>query len=170
MKDENVYLALDKEIDSAARELVCALRERGMTFGAAESCTAGLICARLGDISGVSDVLRGGVVSYANGVKTDVLGVPEDVLKTFGAVSEECARHMAEGARRVLGVDIAVSVTGIAGPGGGTDEKPVGTVCFGVAAGGTVHTTTAHFSPRKDRGTIRRRAVIFALRLSRDMI
>lgn len=164
------YSGIEREIDCAARELIALLKANKMTIGTAESCTAGMIAARLGDYAGVSDVFLGGVVSYANEVKTNILGVPETVLAAVGAVSEECARHMAEGARRVLGVDVAVSVTGIAGPGGGTDKKPVGTVCFGVACSGETHTETVHFPQDADRGTIRRRAVLFALRLSREMI
>lgn len=138
------------------RRLIAMLRERSMTIGTAESCTAGMISAKIGDIPGCSDVLWGGIISYANEVKMGVLGVPEEVLIRHGAVSEECAAAMADGARRVLGCDITVSVTGIAGPGGGSAEKPVGTVCFGISdTHGTV-TSTEHFGQMKDRGKIRR--------------
>lgn len=132
-------------IDSVAVELINELKKRKMTVGCAESCTAGMISSSIADISGASEVLLGGIVSYANEVKTAVLGVPETVLKNYGAVSEECAAHMACGAVKVLGCSVAVSVTGIAGPGGGTPEKPVGTVCFGVADIHGFHTETMHF-------------------------
>lgn len=147
----------------AIRRLIELLRERGMTVSTAESCTAGMISSRIGDIPGCSDVFVGGVVSYANEVKMNVLGVPTEVLKSKGAVSEECASYMAEGARRVTGSDIAVSVTGIAGPGGGTPEKPVGTVCFAVADKHGVVTSTERFGSMKDRGKIRRLTVSAAI-------
>ncbi len=162
------YSDIEREIDCAARELIALLKTNRMTIGTAESCTAGMISARLGDYAGVSDVLLGGIVSYANEVKMNVLGVPESVLASVGAVSEECAKHMADGARRVLGADIAVSVTGIAGPGGGSTEKPVGTVCFGVSDAGGTRTETVHFPQNAERGMIRRMTVLHALRLAAD--
>ncbi len=139
------------------------LRERGLTVGTAESCTAGMIASRIADLPGSSDILTGGIVSYANEVKMGVLGVEPGVLERYGAVSEQCAAQMAEGARQVLGCDIAVSVTGIAGPGGGTPEKPVGTVCFGVSDKNGAETTTVRFGQSSDRGKIRRRTVAAAL-------
>lgn len=147
--------------------LIDELRRHGMTFATAESCTAGMIASRVGDIAGASDVLLGGIVSYANSVKENVLGVPHDVLTTYGAVSEQCACHMAEGARRATNADITVSVTGIAGPGGGTPEKPVGTVCFGISDKNGTETHTVHFNGRNDRSKIRRltvaRAMLFVI-------
>ena len=164
------YEKLDCEIDVAARALIDALREKNLLFATAESCTAGMICARMGDYAGVSDVLLGGVVSYANNVKTDVFGVPADVLASVGAVSEECALYMADGARRVTGADIAVSVTGIAGPDGGTQEKPVGTVCFGVSTAHGTKAETVHFPESSERGEIRRMTVLHALDLAKKEI
>ena len=96
----------------------------------AESCTGGLIAARLTSVPGSTDVIVGGIVSYANEVKIEQLGVPPELIEEHGAVSAEVAEAMARGARERLGVDVAVSVTGIAGPGGGTEEKPVGLVYF----------------------------------------
>ena len=164
------YEIIEQEINDAAAALIGVLREKNMTFATAESCTAGMISARMGDFAGVSDVLLGGVVSYANEVKMNVLGVPENVLATVGAVSEECAKHMAEGARRATGAGVTVSVTGIAGPGGGTAKKPVGTVCFGVSTADGTHTETAHFPPDADRGMIRRMTVRHALKLVAETI
>lgn len=108
----------------------------GRTVATAESCTGGLIAARFTDRAGSSDYFLGGVAAYANSVKTHLLGVPADLIVEHGAVSEQVARAMAEGARERLGTDVAVSTTGIAGPGGGSDLKPVGTVCLGVAVSG----------------------------------
>jgi nicotinamide-nucleotide amidase len=116
-------------------ELVLArLRERGHTLALAESCTGGLLAARLTDVAGSSDVLRGGVVAYSNDSKQALLGVPAELLAAHGAVSEATAAAMAEGARSRFAADVAVATTGIAGPGGGSEQKPVGTVCFALAS------------------------------------
>lgn len=152
--------------NSVVTTLISELRRRRFTVGTAESCTAGMIASNLGDIPGASDVFVGGIVSYANEVKMNVLGVPESVLETVGAVSEDCAAYMASGALKALGCDIAVSVTGIAGPGGGSAEKPVGTVCFGVADSGGVYTETKHFNGRNDRSKIRRLTSAHAMMLA----
>lgn len=119
--------------------IVQLLKERHQTVGLAESCTGGFVSNRLTNVPGASEVFRGSVVSYHNQIKESALGVPADILQNQGAVSEPCAQRMAEGARRALGVDYALSITGIAGPGGGTPEKPVGTVFIGLASStGTV--------------------------------
>ena len=136
-------------------------RAHGKTCATAESCTGGLVGGAITSVSGSSEVFLGGVISYANEVKRDVLGVPQEVLDTVGAVSKECAAAMAEGARRVTGADVAVSLTGIAGPGGGSAEKPVGLVWFGLAAADGTRTEKAVF--RGDRDGIRRNAVTHAL-------
>jgi nicotinamide-nucleotide amidase len=125
---------------SMERELGALLTARGLTVGFAESCTGGLVTHRLTNVPGSSAYLRGAVAAYANDLKRDLLDVPADLLAAHGAVSEPVAAAMAEGARRRLGVDVAVAITGIAGPDGGTPEKPVGTVCFGLAADGVQHT------------------------------
>ena len=111
-----------------AEKLISAFKAKKMTFGTAESCTGGLIAKTVTDIPGASEVFYGGVVSYDNSVKSGVLGVRSETLASVGAVSEETARQMALGAKTILGVDVSVAVTGIAGPGGGTAEKPVGLV------------------------------------------
>ena len=110
------------------------LQQKGWTLALAESCTGGLLAARLTDLPGVSAVLRGGVVAYSNESKTTLLGVDPALLAAHGAVSEPVAAAMANGARERFGADVAVATTGIAGPDGGTAQKPVGTVCFATAA------------------------------------
>jgi nicotinamide-nucleotide amidase len=112
------------------------MRARGLRLALAESCTGGLVASRLTDVAGSSDYLDRGMVVYSNQAKVDLLGVPEALIRVHGAVSEPVARAMAEGARRLGGVEVGVGVTGIAGPGGGSDAKPVGTVAMAVAGPG----------------------------------
>lgn len=121
-----------------AEETLLALRTQGKTIGTVESCTGGLIAATLTEIPGYSDLMMGGIITYANHIKETLADVPADVLKAHGAVSEEVARAMASGGRTRLGVDVCVAVTGIAGPGGGSAEKPVGLVHLAVATRKTV--------------------------------
>jgi nicotinamide-nucleotide amidase len=134
---ENVYA--EGEADLAALVLDAA-RAQGVRLAVAESCTGGLLGARLTEVPGSSDVFVGGVIAYDNALKTELLGVPEAVLAEHGAVSEPVARLMAEAAARRFGAAAAVSVTGIAGPAGGTPEKPVGTVWIGCSYNGSVET------------------------------
>lgn len=121
---------------SSSRTVIVAerLRAARLTIATAESCTGGLIAARLTDIAGSSDYVVGGIVAYTNEVKTALLGVPAGIICEHGAVSEPVAHHMAVGARQALQCDLALSVTGIAGPGGGTAEKPVGLTFIGLSA------------------------------------
>ncbi len=143
------------------------LRERGQTVGTAESCTGGLLGTLFTDVAGSSDYYRGGVVAYSNDVKASRLCVKPETLERFGAVSEEVASEMAAGLKQLFNVDWALSTTGIAGPGGGTREKPVGLVCFACAGPGGV-ATSRHIFPGP-RGIVRRRSAftaINALRLS----
>lgn len=119
-----------------------ALREHALTLAVAESCTGGLIAHRVTNVPGSSAYFLGGIGAYANSAKTALLGVPAEVLGAHGAVSEETARAMAEGARRAFGAALAIATTGIAGPEGGTPEKPVGLVCFALAAPGGVRSAT----------------------------
>ena len=144
------------------------LRERGLTLGTAESCTGGLVAARLTDIPGSSDVFRGAVVAYADDVKIARLGVGEAVLAAHGAVSAEAAAAMARGALGALGVDVAVSITGIAGPDGGTEEKPVGLVYL--HAVGPDGELARRLDFPGDRETIRTRAAVAALHLVRRLV
>jgi len=113
--------------------LLESYRQRGWRLATAESCTGGLIAAGLSEIPGASDVLDGGFVTYSNAAKHDLLGVPNDLIATVGAVSAEVAEAMAVGALARIDADIAISATGIAGPGGGTPEKPIGLVYLGAA-------------------------------------
>jgi len=120
------------------------LQEQRKTIGTAESCTGGLVAHLLTNISGSSAYVLGGVIAYANEIKQSVLGVQEKTLITHGAVSEQVAGEMALGAIRLLGVDIAVSITGIAGPSGGTPEKPVGLTYIGLADKGGIYQVQRH--------------------------
>lgn len=132
-----------------------------MTVATAESCTGGLVAGRITSVPGASAMFMGGVVSYANAVKRDMLGVPQEVLDRVGAVSAECAEAMARGARARLKAGVAVSVTGIAGPDGGSPQKPVGLVYLGVASAAGVRTECFRLSG--DRESIRGQAVERAL-------
>jgi nicotinamide-nucleotide amidase len=143
-------------------------RELGLSLAAAESCTGGLVSARLTAIPGASDVFRGGVVAYSNEVKMRELDVPPEVLERHGAVSAEAAEAMADGARAQLGADVAVAVTGVAGPGGGTPEKPVGLVFITVA--GPQERSTQRFLFSGDREMVRTRATAVALHALRRLL
>ena len=142
-------------------KLVELLKARGLKCATAESCTGGLVGGAITAVPGSSAAYLGGVVSYANEVKHGVLGVSADTLATVGAVSPETAAQMAEGVRRLVGADLAVSVTGIAGPDGGSADKPVGLVWFGLASAAGTRTEKAIFAG--DRARVREQAVVHAL-------
>ena len=144
-----------------AETLVELLKARGLTCATAESCTGGGVGSAITSVPGSSAVFYGGVISYDNSVKENVLGVASDTLATVGAVSSDCAAQMAAGARRLLKTDLAVSLTGIAGPDGGSAEKPVGLVWFGLATADGVRTEKAIFPG--DREEVRRHAILHAL-------
>lgn len=141
------------------------LKWRGETLSAAESCTGGLLAGRITSVAGSSDYFKEGVVTYSNESKRRLLGVKAATLKKYGAVSEECAGEMALGVLRKSGSDWGLSVTGIAGPGGGSMEKPVGTVCFGLAYKGGVQTFTKNFYGT--RAEVRHKSCLFTLNLLR---
>ena len=146
-----------------AEKLVKTLIAKKLTCATAESCTGGGVGYAITAVAGSSAVFMGGIISYDNSVKHGVLGVPEEVLTRKGAVSSECAAAMAEGARRRLNTDLAVSITGIAGPGGGSAEKPVGLVWFGLASkAGTVTEKKVFLG---DREAVRAAAIEHALQL-----
>ena len=156
------------ETYETAERLVRAFAERGLTLSTAESCTGGLIAKLVTDVPGSSAVLSGGCVSYTNEVKTRVLGVAREIIKRDTEVSDACARAMAEGARRLFGTDVAVSTTGYAGPTGGTDRDPVGTVYIAVAT--ERGTTCRRFSapPGATRESVRTLAAVRAMRDAMD--
>jgi len=135
--------------------------DRGKTVSTAESCSGGLIAHRITNVPGASVPFLGGLVAYSNGVKRDFLQVPEETLALYGAVSQQVALAMAEGARRQFGSDYAVAVTGIAGPGGGTEEKPVGLVHMAVARAGATEAARHEFAG--DREAIKQQTAEVAL-------
>lgn len=146
--------------DLAAR-LGRELAAKGWTLAVAESCTGGALSAAITSVPGSSAYFLGGVVAYHNSAKARELEVPEELIGTSGAVSEEVALAMAEGVRRRFGARIGVAVTGVAGPGGGTAEKPVGTVCLGISAGAVRYPGRRRFPG--DRESVRRQSVEWAL-------
>jgi nicotinamide-nucleotide amidase len=164
---EHAYGSGDEDLAALTLE---ALRVRGWHLSIAESCTGGMLGGRLTAVPGSSDVFVGGAISYDNVLKQALLGVPADLLAAHGAVSVEVAQAMADGAAARFGTEAAVAITGIAGPSGGTDDKPVGTVCFGWVVGNKREAARVVFPG--SRREVRERAVQFALhrlwRLSRD--
>ncbi len=154
--------------ETLADIVVGLLRSAARTIGVAESCTGGLLGGRLTDVAGSSDVFRGGIIAYDNEVKVRELDVPEELLRLHGAVSDPVAVAMAEGVRRRLSLDVGVGITGIAGPGGATPDKPVGTVCIAVAGLGAVHCRRTIFPG--SRPEVRARAVQAALFMVRQRL
>jgi len=159
---------LPRKLVDMARKVIEANRDAGRRIVVAESCTGGLVCAALTEVPGSSDVLEGGFVTYSNDAKMDMLKVSDDVLDTFGAVSIAVAWTMAQNAVLKTHADVAVAITGIAGPGGGTDKKPVGTVVFARAERGQdpnhIVADTREFE-NDGRGGVRLQAALCALEL-----
>ncbi|MQR98834.1 CinA family protein [Gluconobacter aidae] len=155
----------DNELRTLAEQVLEHLGKTGQRLVTVESCTGGLIAAALSDIPGSSDVLEGGFVTYSNALKVSAVGVPEAILAQYGAVSIQTAEAMANGGLlNARDADIAISVTGIAGPGGGSTFKPVGTVCFGRAVRkGSTTSVQCHFMG--DRAAIRAQSVHHALQM-----
>lgn len=150
------------ELAAAADALGAALRAKGQRLVSAESCTGGMVAVALTDIAGSSAWFERGFVTYSNDAKHELLGVPEALLATHGAVSEPVALAMAHGALQHAHAEISLSITGIAGPGGEVPGKPVGTVCFGWTDGLRLHCETRHFAGTRD--AVRHQAAIHALR------
>ena len=146
--------------------LVSTLREKGLTISTAESCTGGLIAKRITDISGSSSVFLGSAVTYANSAKEALVGVSHETLTKNGAVSEAVAKEMARGIRKALGSDIDISTTGIAGPTGGTEEKPVGTVWVGISDKDGERAILLKLFSKRERSYIRELAASNALHLA----
>jgi PncC family amidohydrolase len=158
----------DRDLEALALKLGRALHVRGWHLATAESCTGGWITKALTDVAGSSQWLEGGVVAYSNAAKTELLDVPSELLAVYGAVSEEAVRAMAEGARKRFGVDLAVAVSGIAGPGGGTQDKPVGTVHFAWSAPNRVLAARRIFAGSRE--SVRRQSVALALERLVDLV
>lgn len=160
---------LPVELEDFARRVIEANLAIGRKVAVAESCTGGLVAAALTEIPGSSAVLDRGFVTYSNESKVQLLGVSEDVIDTFGAVSIAVAWSMAQGALRLSGADVAVAITGVAGPDGGSDQKPVGTVVFARAERGedpeAVNAELKFFEDAKTRADVRRQATLVALEL-----
>ena len=159
---------LAAELEARARAVLDAAQACGATLALAESCTGGAIAQRVTDVPGASEVFLGGVVSYANSAKEKFLGVRAASLSAHGAVSEAVAREMALGARDKFGSDFALAVTGIAGPGGGTPDKPVGTVFIALASASGV--TVKQFLNVWDRATFKQVTATQALEMLRQRI
>jgi nicotinamide-nucleotide amidase len=159
---EAVFGEGEQTMEGAVADL---LKAAGATVALAESCTGGLVAAKLVAVPGMSDHLLEAVVAYANASKIETLGVPESLIAAHGAVSEPIVRAMAEGARGRAGADYAVAATGIAGPGGGTPEKPVGTVWFALADSSGTEAVCERFPG--DRALVRQRAALYTLNLLR---
>lgn len=153
------------DVGSTESAVVAALAENGLTLATAESCTGGLIAKRITDIPGSSTVFMGSCVTYSNSAKVSLIGVKEETLKAYGAVSEQTAAEMAKGVRLALGTDIGVSTTGIAGPGGGTPQKPVGTIFVGISSRLGESVTALKLSPMRSRDYLRTCTVGNALAL-----
>lgn len=159
---DSVYALDDSDMQDVVYRL---LRENGLTVSFAESCTGGLISSTFVDIPGVSDVYKGAVVTYSNESKMKILGVTQETLEKHGAVSEECVREMVNGCRKLFNSDFAIAVSGIAGPSGGSNEKPVGTVC--IALGTPTKITSSTHLLRGDRNSIRKRSMLFSFDILR---
>ena len=149
----------------SAQSVIDILKEKNLTLSTAESCTGGMIGELITSVSGASEVYGFGFITYANEAKEQILGVKHETLEKFGAVSEETAREMALGAKRVSGSDISVSVTGIAGPGGGTKEKPVGLVYVACADKNGTRVEKLQLSGNRER--IRNLSALRALDMTR---
>ncbi|CAN7195043.1 CinA family protein [Pseudorhodoferax sp. LjRoot39] len=159
---------MNDSVDVLVLRLADVLRARGLMLATAESCTGGLIAGACTDLAGSSDWFERGFVSYSNAAKTELLGVDAALIVAHGAVSEPVARAMAQGAVRHAHAQLAVAVTGVAGPGGGSAEKPVGTVWFGWALPGGTHTEVQCFAG--DRAAVRAATVRHALARLLDLL
>ena len=158
----------EDEAETLEMAVVRHLKEQGLTISTAESCTGGLVAARLVNVSGVSEVLMEGRVTYSNEAKMRLLGVKEETLAAHGAVSAETAEEMAAGGARNAGTDVCVSITGVAGPDGGTDEKPVGLVYMACSLLGRVRVERYQFKGNREK--VREQSVMKALDLVRRSV
>lgn len=159
-------MQMPAEIEKLAKDVIAALKVGNLTIATAESCTGGLVAGALTSVAGSSDVVYGGFVTYANEAKIAMVGVPYALLKQFGAVSKDVAIAMAEGAMAAAGTHVAVAITGIAGPSGGSADKPVGLVHFVVATAEETRHLKKTFDPSWSRDQIRHASVLEALKLT----
>lgn len=158
--------SIKSEGERLAKDIGTLLREKGLTLSIAESCTGGLVSNLITSIPGSSAYFQGGIIAYSNRIKKELLRVPEETLKKFGAVSEEVAKGMANSIRELMKTDIGISTTGIAGPGGGSERKPVGMVIFGVDIKGKITTNTEYYKPPRER--IKMQAATALLKILKD--
>ena len=166
MYPDNVYSTnADETLERAVVEL---LSKNGLSITAAESCTGGLVCGKIVNVAGASEVFRGGYITYSNKQKRNVIGVKKSTLEKYGAVSEQVAAEMAKGVLEVAKADVAISTTGIAGPGGGTPEKPVGLVYIGCAVKNKVYVEKFNFSGSRNK--VRESTVVAALSMVRKYV
>ena len=166
MYPDNVYSTnADETLERAVVEL---LSKNGLSITAAESCTGGLVCGKIVNVAGASEVFRGGYITYSNNQKRNVIGVKKSTLEKYGAVSEQVAAEMAKGVLEVSKADVAISTTGIAGPGGGTPEKPVGLVYIGCAVKNKVYVEKFNFSGSRNK--VRESTVVAALSMVRKYV
>ena len=158
---------LPEDIEALARRVVEENAQAGRTVALAESCTGGLVAAALTEVPGSSSVFDRSFVTYSNAAKREMLGVPSEIIETFGAVSIACVWAMAKGALERSGADVAVAISGVAGPGGGTTRKPVGTVVFARVTRNSENTPEGELKlfDGPDRATIRKEATLWALEL-----
>jgi nicotinamide-nucleotide amidase len=156
------------ENETLEENIVALLKKHDLTLTTAESCTGGLLSGRLVNVPGVSDVFRQGFVTYSNKAKRKILDVKKSTLKKYGAVSKQTAKEMAAGAAINTGSDVAISITGLAGPGGATEDKPVGMVCMGCYINENSYVKEYVFSGNRQK--IRENSVVYALSLLRDSI
>lgn len=159
---------LDFDAVSPEHELVILLKKRGLTLSTAESCTGGLISKRITDIPGSSEVYKGSIIAYSNDIKTGFLEVSDETLSVYGAVSENTAAEMATSIKKKFNTDISISTTGIAGPGGGSESKPVGTVCFGFKIKDNLQTHTRVIKGNRER--VRTFSSLYAINFLRDFL
>ena len=166
MYPANVYSTnADETLEEA---IVALLSKNDLSITTAESCTGGLLSARIVNVPGASDVFKGGYITYSNKLKRNVIGVKKKTLEAYGAVSEQVATEMAEGARTEAKADVAVAITGIAGPGGGSPEKPVGLVYIGVATKSGTYVEKFNFNGSRNK--VRANATVASLAMIRKAI
>lgn len=159
---------ITEENKTLEETIVDLMREQGLTLSFVESCTGGMIASRIVNVPGASDVFQCGFVTYSNEAKRKLVGVKKKTLAEKGAVSRKCAKQMAKGGRLASETDVCISVTGIAGPGGGTEEKPVGTVFIGCSMNDRTNVKECHFDG--DRTQIREQTAVQALMFLRSCI